>query len=71
VLGPLEKYRLAFSVLAFLCFAMFIWARFYRKSCGVKRGLRGRSLFIVVLAFLGLVVLLFYPEIMGIFYQYE
>ncbi|NLA51107.1 MAG: hypothetical protein GX860_03120, partial [Alcaligenaceae bacterium] len=44
ILGPLEKYRVVLSVLALLCFVIFIWARFYRASCELNRGLRGRSL---------------------------
>lgn len=68
ILGPLEKYRLVFSLLAFLCFAFFVRARFFRKSCGLRQGLRGRSLVWVVIAFVGLLLLLFYPEIVGVFY---
>ena len=71
ILGPLEKYRVVLSVLALLCFVIFIWARFYRASCELNRGLRGRSLVLVLMAFIALSLLLFYPEIIGAFYLYE
>ena len=71
ILGPLEKYRVVLSVLALLCFVIFIWARFYRASCELNRGLRGRSLVLVLIAFFALSLLLFYPEIIGAFYLYE
>lgn len=71
ILAPLEKLRFLFSVLALASFAVFIWARFYRKHCGINRGLKGRRLGFVVAVFLGLILLLFYPEILGFLYFYE
>ncbi|MDO5666471.1 MAG: hypothetical protein Q4G44_01460 [Alcaligenaceae bacterium] len=71
LVGPLEKFRILLSVLALLCFAAFIWAHFFRQRCGLNRGLRGRRLALVVLVFFGLILLLFYPELLGAFYRYE
>lgn len=71
IVAPLEKFRPLFSVLALLSFGIFIWVGFFRKSCGLNRGLRGRRLVSVLVAFLGLMLLLFYPEILGALYRYE
>ncbi|CAM5191217.1 hypothetical protein OURE66S_03153 [Oligella ureolytica] len=71
IVAPLEKYRLLLSLLAFVCFAVFVWAKFYRKSCGLRQGLKGRSWWLVSLAFLALMLLLLYPEMIGVFYLYE
>ena len=68
IFAPLEKFRLLLTALSLLCFCVFIWARFYRKRCRVDKDLRARGLFFAILAFLGLILLLFYPEIVGVFY---
>lgn len=71
ILAPFKKYRVALSVLAILFFAVFVWTQFFRKSCSLNKNLRRRNLMLVVVAFLGLMLLLFYPEILGVFFLYE
>lgn len=71
LLAPLEAFRPLLTVLALLSFAFFVWARFFRKSCALNKRFNARSLIFVILAFLGLLLLLFYPEILGAWYLNE
>lgn len=71
VFTSLEALRPILSGLALLSFAVYVWARFFRKQCALRHRLTLRSLCFIVLLFLGLMLLLFYPEILGLWYSYE
>lgn len=70
VLAPFEPYRPILTLVALVFFAVFVWARFFRKSCSLSARVSKRQVVLLIVAFFALLVLLFYPEILGVLYNY-
>lgn len=65
--APLAPLRWLLTALALISFGVYVWARFFRKGCrlGVSPAMRRRRTVMVVVAFVVLLAVLFYPEVLG------